>query len=92
MFKNLLDKAKNAIEDIDITLKNGNNTKAKKLMEYDANFFTFALEGGPLHTTTVKAVAKIKTGSYWVSLSDNFHRGESWRACSIELQMVYFNS
>ena len=62
MFKNLLDKAKSSIENIDITLKNGNNPKAKKLLEYDANYFTFTLEGGPLHTTIVKATAKIKAG------------------------------
>ncbi len=66
MFKNFLDKAKSAIDDVDNALKlanlSGSQVKAKKAVEYDASFFTFQLEGGPLHSSKLNAVAKIKAG------------------------------
>lgn len=64
MFKNFLDKAKSAFDDAD---KHGITTpKGKKMpvIEFDASFFSFALEGGPLHTSRLTAVGKIKSGFF----------------------------
>jgi len=66
MFRNLLDKAKSAIDDVDNAIKLasvGNNAKQKKQLEYDSSYFTFQLEGGPIHSTKLIAVAKIKAGN-----------------------------
>lgn len=67
MFKNFLDKAKSAIDDVDSALKlaniGGSQNKPKKLLEYDASYFTFQLEGGPLHSSKLNAVAKTKAGT-----------------------------
>lgn len=64
MFRNLLDKAKSAIDDVDqaIKLAGGSGSKQKKQFEYDSSYFTFQLEGGPIHSSKLNAVARIKTG------------------------------
>ncbi len=68
MFKNLLDKAKSAIDDVDNAIKLAGvgaaslNLKTKKQPEFDSSLFTFQLEGGPIHTSKLNAVAKVKSG------------------------------
>ena len=61
MFKNFLDKAKSAFDD---DKHNITTPKGKKIIEFDASFFSFALEGGPLHTSRLTAVGKIKSGFF----------------------------
>ena len=63
MFKNFLEKAKSAIDDIDVAItKVQQQTKGKKF-EYDASYFTFILEGGPLHTSQLNAIARVRAGT-----------------------------
>lgn len=64
MFKNFLDKAKSAFDDADIS-KHVATPKNKKPIEFDASFFSFALEGGPLHTEKLTAVGRIKAGEFF---------------------------
>jgi len=73
MFKNFLDKAKSAIDDVDQAIKlaavvgTTNIAKLKKQPEYDSTYFTFQLEGGPIHSSKLNAVAKIKAGNYLIN-------------------------
>lgn len=65
MFKNFLDKAKSAIDEMDQKLQTATkDLQKKKPAEYDASYFTFTLEGGPLHSSRLTAVARVKAGIF----------------------------
>lgn len=62
MLQNFLVKAKSVIEDMDRTLTETANPKSPTKFEYDDSFFTFQLEGGPIHSEVLTASARIKYG------------------------------